>query len=162
MVLRSHQNQPRSCFGTLQRGSATSLQNADDGGVGCDDANSNRSDHRNTEYQRHEERNHGQPPCLKSQNKKFGPNSTKQASTKLRDQKWQQFRCRQRNFRLCGFFNLPALPSAASDHPDAQQPCVAGRCAVVKYGVELCIPSVEQISRPVDVTEGQSSLGSKG
>jgi hypothetical protein len=67
MVLRSHQNQPRSCFRTLLRRSTASLQNADDCGIRRDDANSNRSYHGNAEYQRHEERNHGQPPCLKFQ-----------------------------------------------------------------------------------------------
>lgn len=65
VVLRRHQNQPRTSFdGPLLRRSAASLQDAYNRGVGRDNANPDRSHHGNAENQRHEKRNHDQPPYL--------------------------------------------------------------------------------------------------
>jgi hypothetical protein len=65
MVLRWHENQPGSGFHRrLLRRVGAGLQDSDNSGVSRDDANSNRGHYRYAENQRHEERNHGQPPCL--------------------------------------------------------------------------------------------------
>jgi hypothetical protein len=65
VVLVRHQNQPRRSFrGPLFGRSAASLQDADNRGVGRDNTNPDRSYHGKAENQRHEKRNHDQPPCL--------------------------------------------------------------------------------------------------
>ena len=78
------------------RRAAAGLQDAEDDYVSGEDADADRGNHGDAENQRHEERNHNQPPLSVA-----------------------VIRCRRRNFRLCGFFNLPAPSRAASDDPDA-------------------------------------------
>ena len=97
MVLRRHQNQSCPCFGgPWLRCRAAGLQDANDRGVGRDDANPDRSDHGKAENQRHEERNQDQPPYPELDDKIAA------AGAHL-------------EFRQCGFFNLPALTLAAID-----------------------------------------------
>jgi hypothetical protein len=121
-----------------QRGLTKRIQDANDNAISGSDTNSNRSHNRNAENERHEERNHNQPPL-------FFLTATRA--------KLATIRCRENNFRLHGFFNLLTLTRVASDDPDSpRQPR-----PVVKYGVELCTPNFEQFCRPVDITEGQSS-----
>jgi hypothetical protein len=70
MILRRHENQSGFYFRRPLRCTAASLQDADNRGVRRNDADSNRGDYRNAENQRHEERNHGQPPCPKVKKKR--------------------------------------------------------------------------------------------
>jgi hypothetical protein len=80
------------------RSAAAGLQDAEYQGIGRENADSNRERYRNAENERHEERNHGQPPLLNS-----------------------VFRCRKLDFGQRGFFNLTAFPSSASGDPDAPE-----------------------------------------
>ena len=63
MILGRHEKQAGPGFNRWLRSAAAGLEDTDDCSVGCDDANSNRSYHREAENQRHEERNQDQPPC---------------------------------------------------------------------------------------------------
>jgi hypothetical protein len=75
------------------------MEDADDYGIGGQDANSNGGDYREAENKRHEERDQDQPTCQKF-----------------------NIRCRNPSLRIAtqrGFYNLPALTLAASDDPDA-------------------------------------------
>jgi hypothetical protein len=95
LALRSYQNQPRTGFLISiyrPRGAATNLKNPKNRRVSREHANTNRENHREAENQRHEQRGHSEP-SLKA-----------------------VIRCRQIDFRICGFFNLPALTAAASDN----------------------------------------------
>jgi hypothetical protein len=140
VLLRGNQNQARAPFGGtrfLLGSSAEGMQDADDQGIRGQDANSNRGDYREAENERQEERDQDQPPCQKF-----------------------NMRCRNPSLRIGakrGFFNLPALTLAASDDPGAAQAGAPYWSAIVRYGVELCIPNVEHVCRPVDITEGQST-----
>jgi hypothetical protein len=65
VVLRGDEDQPRPGFHRPQlrlRGAAAGLQNAEHSRIGREDANSNGERYREAENQRHEERNHNQPP----------------------------------------------------------------------------------------------------
>jgi hypothetical protein len=69
VILRGHENQARFCFcGQTLRRTTASFQNANDGCISRDHTNSDRSNYGDAENQRHEERNHGQPPCLDVRN----------------------------------------------------------------------------------------------
>jgi len=65
MVLRRHENQAGSCFRLprlLLRGTAASLQDPEDCRISSEHANSNGEHYRKAQNQRHEKRNHNQPP----------------------------------------------------------------------------------------------------
>ena len=82
LVLRGHEEQARSCSrGLCRRRRTARLQDSDDCGISRDNANSDRGDYRNAENQRHEKRNHGQPPCPNRSNIRNDNNSDAAAST---------------------------------------------------------------------------------
>ena len=63
VILRGYQNQSRARLSRSQlRRAATSLQDAENGYVSGEDADADRGNHGDAENQRHEERNHDQPP----------------------------------------------------------------------------------------------------
>src|SRR5579872_917481 len=113
--LRRHKNQPgpNTCWLWL-RGARASLKNSDDNGIGGNNSDGNGSDDGRTKDQRHKERNHNRPPCFES-----AKNSATQFLKTQLPQNVPSIRCRQAELRLWGFFNLPAVAPAASDHPDS-------------------------------------------
>jgi hypothetical protein len=65
VIVRRHENQPRASFGEAGlRGTPAGLQDADNHGIGRENTDPNGECYRNAENERHEERNHGQPPLL--------------------------------------------------------------------------------------------------
>jgi hypothetical protein len=82
VILRRHENEPRAAFGgSLLRRAATDVQNSDDCYVSREHADADRSGYGEAKNQRHEERNHGQPPLFIAVSDAAGPTFVYAASS---------------------------------------------------------------------------------
>lgn len=98
LALCRYENQPPSAlFGSRLGRLAANFQDAEYGRISGEHTDANGESNCEAENERHKQRDHNEP-------------------SPVRTNKDAAIRCRRAQFRICGFFNLPALTPTAIDN----------------------------------------------